>query len=352
MGNYRDSCLNGSIVRGTVGSFLVRLPGTDYGGVVDMSPTAIGDKLVMSGSYCRNISTDTFSCDLRTPCPLVITTAANADTWELDISGYDHLGMFRTGKLYKSGTTSGQVSCSNNICWSRINFIRVAAASTVTNRIRIGFCYGNRGLGASDLSNRVATLATTEGGMRFLPLPYTPASASDVTVRCVGAVNGPSSLVTVSPVADTITFTSTGATAGTAWTVSGINTLATDGPFDIAYTQDGFIGPIASAAANAIVVNAWWKNGVAGTPANVGTGGVARNPAIYVVRQPVLCLYDTTNGGLMPGARVLPLASSLQHTGTAGVNLDASTFAFGANVYAEWPFDTEFEVSIKSGTIY
>lgn len=355
MPNTLHNFVPGSILRPfNTGPFVVLTPPSDPGGLVDTTAATAGGKLVISGSHARNISTDTFSCDLIVPYCLVLTAVANADAWTIDVQGRDQFGEVRQERIIKTAGNVQQSICSGKICWTHIDYMIVFSASTVGNRLRIGFMYGTRAIaGGIDLSTRLSTASNTNGIHRRLPLPFKPKSTSDIEVRFRGAPLAPNSWVDYSPVADAITFTATDAVAGTSWT-----TIAAIAAGDIAYTIDGYIGIVNSASANTVVTGGWFKNGVAGTPANT-VGGVSKVPTVVVYRNPIVnavpSSYSLTNGGLIPGAKVMPLVGisvGAAQTAVGGVDLDSATFAFIPALGFEPPFALEFECYVRNGALY
>lgn len=336
----------------------VIVPATNYGGISDSTPAAVGDRVAMNGSYCRNISTDTFSCDLRVPVYPVITSAANADQWALQIRGRDHLNRPCAEVLVKSRTNM-QTEGQGLYCYSHIDEIRILAASTVTNRLRIGWGCGMRQFSTSDLGAAQTSIAI--GSNRRIPLPFVPTGTSDAEVYFRGPVSG-GSIVTVCPVANaaTMTFTATTATYSTTWDVSGVQA------YDVAVTQDGYVGYVVSAAANAVTVNAWVKNGVEGTPAtpftptNVVTLRTGSATPVVIMRYAgIKSPYTYVVGGLLPGAKVMPLANSVAgtyggYTGSvqAGIHIPSATFGTCLAMVDEPMTDLVFDVFIKPSALY
>lgn len=322
-----------SSVSGMVNPQIVRLPRSNPGGVTDMTPVALGDKLVMSGSYCQNISTDTFSCDLRLATCLIITSAANADTWSIFVRGRDQFGQ-PVSELMVKTRTNMQNGRRSNWAYSRIDEARIVAASTIGQRLRVGLMYGAWGFNVVDFGSRITAGADIA---RSIPLPFKPKSAGDVSIRFKGYEPAASQFVTLAPVANNTTFTSTTATSSSTWDVTGVVAG------DLAYTRDGFVGIITSAAANAITVGSWFseRTGIGGaTPANVSGGGNTPT-AVMVIRSISTGNYDAaTLGGMIPG---LPIASLAANVDT-GVQSGFSTFGYLDNRLNEPLLDTVFEV--------
>lgn len=371
MPNTRKNVLIGSILRRPENPFEVRLPQTDNGGIFDVATTVLNTPIVLGGSYMKNLSSDGFSGDLRIPVCPVITTIAIADTVTLEIRGIDHLGRGTRENpmveiVSKTGTTV-QTDCAGLTAWSKIFSIIPRAILTPANRLRLGFCYSTRvAVAGVDLGSQLVAAATV-GACRRLPLPFIPLTTSDVQVRFLGTDPNASAVISKTPrgvTLDTLVFTTTGATitvASGSWDVSAILVG------DVAYTLDGYMGEIVSAAANAIVVDAWWKDGVAGTPGLAGSVLLAANkaPWITVVRNSVQTYsalvvvggpskYSLTQGGLEPGARVMPLSVTAPRTNidVAGVHINSATFGFLPSLNSESAFDTRFEVTVRQGSLY
>lgn len=364
----------GSLVRGPVGPFRVRLPRTDFAGVSNTTPAALGDKLVMNGSYCRNISTDTFSCDLRIPTQLVVTSVANADQWQFAVGGRDHLGR-EVQEVIVKAAINRQTEGASRYCYSHIDYIKVLSATTVTNNVRVGFCYGTWLLENTQLTRRIA--ASGIGVNRRIPLPFIPRYTTDCGVIFVGSnpdfttliTSNPTSNVNVAGVStqngkvtfsgsDNVTATYSGDTL--TWDVSGVAAN------DIAVTYDGFTGIVASTAANAITVVKWYKNGVGGTGTNVPTtflyslSTTERDgfPVIQVFRPTCTTAYTPTTGGLLPNQPMPGLAGTagtyngVTQSTSAGVDLTAANFGTIFDIIHEPFVDTEFDVYLTAGAAY
>lgn len=334
----------------------VIVPATNHAGITDMTPTAVGDRVVMNGSYCRNISSDTFSCDLRVPVYPIITSVANADQWAIQVRGRDHLNRPCAEVLVKS-RVNAQTEGQGLYCYSHIDEMRIVAASAPTNRLRIGWCCGQRVFATSDLGNIQTTIAI--GGNRRIPLPFVPQSTTDAEVYFRGPVTG-GSVITTCPVADaaTVTYTATTATYSTTWTLTSV------AAGDIAYTTDGFIGIITAAGSNAITVDAWVKNGANGTPAantsNVVTLRATSFTPVTVMRYAgIKSAFTISVGGLLPGGKVMPLANSVAgtyggYTGSvqAGIHIPSATFGTCLPMTDEPATDLVFDVFIKPSALY
>ncbi len=346
----KRNCDPNSFLYGPVGPWLITVPRTDFQGISSTTPAALGDKLVMNGSYCRNISTDTFSCDLRVPVYPVITSVANADQWAIKIVGRNQFNCPVSEVLVKS-RTNAQTEGQGLNCYSHIDSMTVLAASTVTNNVRVGWCCGSYAFATVDLGARVTSGV---GINRRFPLPFVPRTTTDGELIFRGPVTG-AQLITASPSADaeTVTFAATTATYSNTWDVSGV------AAYDIAVTHDGYIGRVASAAANAVTVVAWIKNGVAGTPANV-TMRSTKTPAVQVFRYAGLKTnFTPTLGGLLPGGKVMPLANSSAgtysgYTGSIVAGIDITSATFGTTMAMEWEpmTDLVFEFFLKPDAFY
>lgn len=335
----RDELDPTSAVAGMVNPQMVRLPRADPGGVTDMVPVALGDRLVLSGSYCRNISSDTFSCDLRVPTCLVIVAVANADTWSVFVRGRNQFGQAVSEVITKTRTNC-QTGRRSNWCYSRIDEARITAASTIGNRLRLGLMYGSWAFNVVEFGSRIVSGADIA---KNIPLPFKAASASDVQIRFKGYEPDYGQVITFLPVTANATFTTTDVTSSAAWDVTGV--LAND----LVYTHDGFVGIVVSTGANAInITTAWWreKDGTNGTPANK-SGSANNTPAVLVYRPAAQDIYSgTTFSGLIPGLPVLSSASNVD----TGVQRQYSTFGFLDFRQHEPLVDLLFEVYCRVGS--
>lgn len=310
-----------------------------------MTPVAVGDKVVMSGPYCTNISSDTFSCDLTIPTPILVTSVANADTWSLFIEGRDQFG-FKVNETLTKVRTNCQTGPISKWCYSRLDRITIVAATTIGNRLRIGHLFGRYAFGANDLSNRITSGLDT---LDRLPLPFKPQATGDITVRYSPDYFG--QVITSPPVASNTTFAATTATTAGTWDTATPGVVAGD----IAYTRDGFAGVIVSAtsgAGAAITVGTWFnlRTGVGGgSPANV-TGSANTQVALTVYRPPFLINYVSATGGFFPGSVVLAVDPASGNE-TAGVNTQFSTFSFQGYCLQEPLMDSVFEVICRVGSL-
>lgn len=348
------------ILAGMTSPFIVRLPHTDWGGICDVSSVVLGTPISLGGSYIKNRSTDLKSADLIMPVCPVITTAAHADTCTLVIDGYDQFGQRRTDRLIK--TLNGQTDGCGMVAFSRIVSITPVASSDITKRVRVGFCYSNRGIvGGVDLASQVVA-ASTVGSCRRIPLPFKPASTSGIEVRYLGTKPEAGTAVTVTPAAADLTFTTTTVVSSAAWDPVTAGVLAGD----IAYTLDGFAGIVTAAddATDTVTVaGGWFKEGVAGTPGLAGAvaGHANKAPWVKILRFSVYMYstatsvatsnYSTTTGGMIPGHKILPLAPTSPRTGidVAGVDINTATFGFLPSLNSETPFETQFEIFVANG---
>lgn len=341
----RKECDPQSSIVLPVNPFLVRLPRSNPGGIADMTPVAVGDKVVMSGPYCVNISSDTFSCDLIMPMCFLATGAANADTWTLFIEGRDQFGMKRAETLIKTRTNCTQ-SPTTRWAYSRIDRITIMAASTIAARLRIGHLMGRYAFGASEFSNRITS---GNDSLARLPLPFKPSGTGDIFVRFSPDYLG--ALLSSPPVASNVTFAATTATTAGTWDTTAPLLQAGD----IAYTRDGFAGIVVSATSGAgavLTVSAWLnvRTGVGGnTPANV-TGSANNQVALTVYRPPFLVNIVAGTAGLAPGIVVLAVDPASGNE-TAGVNLVNSTWGFQGYCLQEPMLDTVFEVTARVTTL-
>lgn len=361
----------GSLLYGPVGPFTVTLPRTDFAGIASFSPTAAGDKVPMTGSYCRNISTDTFSCDLRVPTQIVITTVAIADQWQLLIKGKDHLGR-SVQEVCVKAATNRQTEGISRYCYSHIDSITVLAGTTITNNFRLGWCCAVWTLENTGLTRR---LTTGIGSNRRIPLPFIPRYTTDVGVIYAGAKPDINTFITSNPTANQVggvneasrvTFSGTNNVTATysantlTWTVSAIQAG------DIAVTWDGFTGVVASTAANAITVSGWYKNGQALPSPTVpqtfvyslSTSERDGFPAVSVYRPTVTANYSLTTGGMLPGQPLIALAgtagsySGVTQSVSAGVDLTAANFGTLLDVIHEPWVDVTFDVYLANGAAY
>lgn len=334
-----------SSVTGLANPWIVRMPRSNPGGVADMTPVALGDKVVMSGPYCSQISSDTFSCDLNIPTPILVTSAANADTWSLFIEGRNQFGDKVSETLTKVRTNC-QTGPVSKWCYSRLDRITIVAASTIANRLRIGHLFGRYANGGSDFSNRITSGNDT---LDRIPLPFKPQATGDISVRFSPDYLG--QIITSPPVASNVTFAATTATTAGTWDTATPGVAAGD----IVYTRDGFIGIVVSAtsgAGAAVTVGTWFnaRTGVGGaTPANV-TGSANNQLALSIFRPPYGVNYVSAVGGFVPGMIVLAVDPSSGNE-TSGVNVQNSTFSFQAYVLQEPMVDTLWEVICRTGAL-
>ena len=82
----------GSRARSPYNEFVVSLPATDFFGIAASQTCTAGTPLTLSGSYCRNITTTGFGCDLRIPVTPVMILSDATKIVSLLIEGLDHLG--------------------------------------------------------------------------------------------------------------------------------------------------------------------------------------------------------------------------------------------------------------------
>lgn len=352
----------GSLVRGPVGPFRTMLPATDFGGIADYTPTAIGEKVPLSGSYCKNISTDTFSADIKIPCPICITSAGNGDLWAIQVEGVDHLGNWRTEQIWK-GNNLRQVECNGMICWSYIKAITIIGASTIATRLRLGFSYCNWGIsGGIDLG---APVTTGNGAARRIPLPYVPIGTSDVRIECVGS--SMQTLISDAPPLTILAYTagapSTVVASSVAWS------FVTQGARvnDYMLTADGYIGRITALDEGTQTIsfaNGWFRNGTSGVPSTPSTVLATKSPQARIIREAFASPYAAGTGGMWPTQPVAALApvsftsaaisgATYTYTTAPGVNLPTSTFGgFLITSFVEPCVPVEFNVYVTNGAAY
>lgn len=363
----------GSALRGPVTALRVISPRADFGGISDSTPAAVGDKLPMNGSYCLNVSSDTYSCDLRLPVNLVITANAVANQWLLEVQGVNHLGESVTERIGKTSGGARVTGGSSNNCYTKIDFIRIIAASTIASRVRVGFCYGGWTNNTTPESRRDGVSAAGTDKCRRLALPFRPQQASDIlAVNYIGARGFQGNIITENPTTNnnaTIIYSSTPnwrtATYSTTWTLTSV--VAGAGIGDVAITRDGWYGIIETAAADAITVTNWFKNGVAATASNrpldytYGTAAATEfpSPVITVVRPPFQSFYTAAFGGCLLNQPIGSVSSAsavayngFQSNNTGGYNVGGCTWGTVFDPVYEPKFDLEFEVLVRSGAIY
>jgi hypothetical protein len=368
----------GSALRGPVTALRIVAPRSDLGGIADFTPAAVGDRLPLNGSYCLNTSSDTFSCDLRLPVCPVVTSDAVARQWLLEIKGTNHVGQVVTETIGKTSGGSRITGASSVNAFTRIEYIKVLAASTIASRVRVGFCYAGLTInGGSDASRLDGNGSAGTDKCRRLALPFKPQSASDIlAVNFVGARGFVGHIVNENPGVTnsaTIVYSSTPnwltATYSGTWTISGLNVGIGIG--DVAITRDGWYGIVTaftSGAAGNITVDKWFKNGVAATATyrpvdyTYGTNATADNPGpiITIVRPGVQGGYTAAfNGGLLINQPIGGITSALPASyqgfnmnNTGGYNAAGQTWGTVFDAYYEPKFDMEFEVLVKGGAIY
>lgn len=365
MPNTRKNFVPDSIGHGMENPFIVRMPCTDPGGIFDATGLTANTPVTLNGSFCKNISTDGFSADMRLPIVPVITTEGKADVPVFRVRGWDQFGQYREETLNKSNV-SLQTQCPGLIAWSKIKDITPTA--TLAKRTRIGMVYASRLDLTANREFETMTVALNQGGIsRRIPLPYRPKSTSDIQVRYLGTEpEQPTTFITASPSAADLTFTATDVDSSAAWDLSGVAVG------DVMYTLDGYAGIVTTvddAGDNLACAGGWFKEGVAGTPGVPGTGVVTgwtnKVPWVRVVRYNVVYPYSTlvtggtatysaTAGGLIPGHRVLPLTntSNVGANDIAGVDIQSATFGFLPALPSETPFDLLFEITVKQGALY
>lgn len=352
MPNTIKNNVPGSVMTPPINPYMIRMPHTDWGGIMDVATPALNTKLALGGSYLKNLSTDTFSADLRLPIVPVVTTTAGGDQCNVEINGLDQFGRPASDLLVK--VSNNQTDGCGSVAFSKITSVYMRAGTTT--RLRLGMCYSNRTKLVTDLDKQVVVV-TQIGTTRKLPLPFIPKSASSVQIRFIGTDPSGATILTSSPVAGTLTFTATDVQT-TGWTLTAV------AAGDIAYTLDGYAGIVASTTSTTTVtVTGWFKEGVAGTPANV-TGAAGNPPWITIVRFPVASYnttsttqvsgYSVTNGGMIPGHKILPLVGTglPRLCDIAGVDLRYATYGFMPSLGSESPFDLLFEANWQVGNAY
>lgn len=343
----------GSSVAMPVNPWQVRVPRSNPIGIADVTVAAVPQQIVMSGPYCVNISSDTFSCDLIMPMHIVATTINNTDTFRMFIRGRDQFGK-AVSETYTKVNANRQTGPASKWAYSHIDEMRVVATligtasetTIVGDRLRIGHLLARYAVGASDFSNRVTSGNDT---LARIPLPYRAQGTGDITVRFSPDYLG--QLITSAPVASNTTFDATHATTAGTWDTATPGVTAGD----IAYTRDGYIGVIISAtsgAGAALTVGSWFKasTGAGGnTPANV-TGSANNQLAVTVYRPPFLTQYVAGTGGFLPGM-VVVAADPASGNETSGVNTQFSTFGFQGYCLQEPMVDTVWEIISRVGTL-
>lgn len=331
----------GSSASSPYNTYRVTLPGADFFGIAAAQTVSVGNKLTLSGSYCRNISTDGFSADLRLPvCPTIILSDHTLAV-SLKIDGIDHLGRPVTMILDKTAANTlmgGQAYT----CLSRINQATVISKSGTTD-IGLGFCYGSWD---STTYFPVARRASSIDGIRRIPLPVLPGSASDVlAVRCLGPSSGNGQLINIPTKTATLTYAATTVTSGS------VGDFGSVAQFDVLYTADGYVGVATGAAvAGVVTVVAWVRNGATGTPGN-WTGNANTSGGIVAVRY----AYQTALGTATIISSATPgvdLAGQVANGSLVGVNAAGASYGFYGDVVSEPLFDMDFLVTYKPGTVY
>lgn len=365
----------GSALRGPVTALRVISPRADFGGISDSTPAAVGDKIPMNGSYCLNVSSDTYSCDLRLPVCPVVTSGVVANQWLLEIKGVNHLGEQVTERIGKTSGGSRVTGGSANNCYTKIDYIRILAASTVATRLRVGMCYG----GWQSSSSTVQEIRRDSAGSagtdkcRRIALPFRPQQASDIlAVNYIGARGFQGNIISENPTTvdnATVIYSSTPnwrtATYSSTWTLTSV--IAGVGIGDIAITRDGWYGIIETAAANAITVTNWFKNGVQATasnrPLDYTYGSAAStdfpSPVITIVRPPFQSFYTEAFKGFLFNQPIGAISSAnpvtyngFQSNNVGGYNVGGCTWGTVFDPVYEPKFDLEFEVLVRSGAIY
>lgn len=366
----------GSALRGPVTALRIISPRADFGGIADVTPAAVGDKLPLTGSYCLNTSADTFSCDLRLPVCPVITSNAVANQWLLEIQGINHMGDACREIIGKTSGGTRVTGGSANNCYTHIDYIKVLAASTVASRVRVGMCYGGWTNNTTPESRRDGASSAGTDKVRRIALPFRPRAASDIlAINYIGARGFQGNIISENPTTTnnaTIVYSSTPnwrtATFSGTWTLTSVNVGAGIG--DVAITRDGWYGTIESVvdgAGGSITVSNWFKNGVQATASNrpldytYGTAAAteAPSPVITIVRPPFQSFYTAAFGGCMFQQPIFGVSSAnpaayngFNSNNTGGYNIGGNTWGTVFDPVYEPKFDLEFECLVRSGAIY
>ena len=329
--------------------FTVTLPRADFYGLAALQSCTAGTRMTLSGSYCRNITTDGKGCELRLPFTPVIVVADRLNGVTGNIFGEDHLGRPCSAPIAKTlantmigGQCYTAFSKITSVEITRVYVIGSGAATTMN--VGLGFCYGGwDGTTAFPSTRRVAN----DDSVRRVPLPVLPISATDVMeVMPLGPATGGTLWVATHTKSTNLTYTATNVTSAT----SGDFTAVATG--DVIYTADGYAGVATGAAASGVItVTAWVRAGATGTPAN-WTGNANGTAGLQIVRLPYIASLGTTSavGGCIPGVGMggyAPTTAAL-----VGVNASTATYGFLGDIINEPLEDMTFLVTYRPGTVY
>lgn len=332
MGNRNSGSDPKSLLKQQAHRFRVQMPPFAPTGLCDNTPAAVGDFLSFGTTPVPQLAASTFGagrgCVLIMPFAPVLFSAANADTWDIQIIGKDQFGRYARTILSKTATTRQVEPCLQ--VFSSIDSAQIIAASTPTNRVRLGFAYGNYTFGAADMDTLNVTQLT--GTRRSVPLPLRIRNAAHL-LRVERAMEPGMSIITISPSATTFTATQVTVADWTTALVYPAGAIAVAKTGDVAYTSDGHMGVLTAnggTPANGITVTAWHNhNGDVETPAN-GSGVTIWRPDLTLVGQ---TKYDVANLGIVPGWRCLP-AGVVIPDDVNGVSVAQAVFGIRGNILA------------------
>lgn len=339
----------GSRARSPYNSFKVTLPRADFYGLAALQSCSAGTRMTLSGSYCKNITTDGYGCDLRLPISPVIVVADRLNGVTATIEGEDHLGRKVTGFASKTlaNTMTGSQCYTVFSKITAVNITRVyvvGSGAAATMNVGLGFCYGGwDGTTAFPSTRRVAN----DDAVRRIPLPILPQASTDIMeVMPLGPATGGVFWVATHTKSTNLTYTATNVTSATAGDFAAVITG------DVVYTADGYAGvATGAAAAGVITVTAWVRAGATGTPAN-WTGNANGSAGLQIVRLPYIAALGTTNavGGCIPGVGMGGYAPTT--TALVGVNASTASYGFLGDIINEPLEDMDFLVTYKPGTLF
>lgn len=325
----RRNIKTGSTLSGILNPTIVTLPPANNASIALSQSVALNANVNLNGPLMVDaINGYVTPGTLKIPTAISILTAANADKLVFDVQGLDHLGRPARGQIWKTNTSCALEACGY-IVWSRIDRVTLIAASGAGPfTISLGVSYNAYAVSAGALITS-QTISNQARSIRRIPLPFAVRTAADLNgIQFAGWAQGGMQVITKSPVAANITFSTANdvtATASAAWDLSG----AAVG--DIAFTREGCMGIITTVtdASDLIVVERWTRNGLAVDDLTDFVGNASAQPGIVIYR-PATRTFSQF-GTVATGATISPMIPGAhQPAGSQSPTL-GGTFPDGTN---------------------